>query len=156
MLTYRAVDLQTLNIHMDLVKGYTEPAEVRGEDDVMPGAAGREPGIRRADVRHLIIEGHVRGTGATPAARALSWRIATDALAAILDRTLAPGDLEVGPAAPAQFPSAAAYLGLTVDRVLTGVRVENFMAGPVQSHMSYQAWSIELVSIASPPNWANA
>src|SRR5688500_9937519 len=141
---------------MDLVRGYTETPEVRGEDDVIPGAAGREPGARRADTRHILLEGHVRGTGFSPQARALSLRIASDALSVLLDRTLSPGSLIVAPAAPAQFPSAASYLGLTVNRQITGVRVLNFMSGPVQSHMSYQTWSIELVSIASPPNWANA
>lgn len=156
MLSYRGVDLQTLNLHFDLASGYAEPPEVRGEDDIISGATGREEGARRADVRRVVFTGHVRGTGATQAARTLSWRIATDVLAAILDRTLSPGTLLVGPAAPAQFPNAAAYLGLTVNRQLTGVRVLNFMAGPVESHMSYQTWSIELQSIASPPNWANA
>jgi hypothetical protein len=103
-----------------------------------------------------VLQGHVRGTGGTSDERALSWRIATDALMAVMDRTLTPGDLEVGPAAPAQFPDAASYLGLTGDKVLGGVRCLNIMGGPVLAHMAYQAWSFELVSIASPPDWDDA
>jgi hypothetical protein len=56
MLKYRSVDLQTANIHLDLASGYAEPPDVRGEDDVIPGAAGREPGTRRADVRRIVAD----------------------------------------------------------------------------------------------------
>lgn len=152
MLTFRGVDLQTATIHLDLAQGFSEPPDVRGEDDVVPRAAGRVAGARRADMRRIILNGHVRGTGTTREERALSWRTATDALMAAMDRTLDPGVLEVGPTAPAQQPDAASYLGLTTDYAINA-RCVNLIPGPVQAHMSYQTWSIELVSIDSPPDW---
>jgi hypothetical protein len=82
----------------------------------------------------------------------MSFRTASDALAAVLDRALTPGELVVGPAAPAQFPDAAPYLGLT-DNYSLNARVVNAISGPVQAHMSYQTWSIELECVDSPPEW---
>jgi hypothetical protein len=152
MLNYRALDLQSATTHFDLRSGYVEPPTVRGEDDVLPGAAGRDVGARRADIRRIILEGHIRGAGADRDERAMSFRTASDALAAVLDRALTPGELVVGPAAPAQFPDAAPYLGLT-DNYSLNARVVNAISGPVQAHMSYQTWSIELECVDSPPEW---
>ena len=152
MLRYRGVDLQGANISLDLAVGYAETPDVRGEDDIIPGAAGREPGTRRADVRRIVLQGHVRGTGGTAQERAESWRAATDTLLAALAMTEI-GTLEVGPAAPAQYPDAAPYLGLDVNYEIADVRCIAQVGGPVQAHMSYQTWSFELQSIASPPDW---
>lgn len=152
MLTFRGTDLQTATIHLDLRSGYVEPPTVRGEDDVIPGAAGRDVGARRADARRIVLEGHVRGVGGDRDARALSFRTASDALAAVLDRALDPGTLIVGPGVPAQFPDAATYLGLDQNYGLDA-RVVNAISGPVQAHMSYQTWSIELECVDSPPDW---
>lgn len=153
VLTYRSVDLQTETIQLDLRSGFVEPPTVRGEDDVIPGAAGRDVGARRADTLRIVLEGHVRGVGADRDARALSWRVASDALAAVLDRSLTPGALRVGPTAPDQFPDAAPYLGL-LQMYELDARVVNAISGPVQAHMSYQTWSIELECVDSPPEWA--
>lgn len=153
MLTYRSVDLQTATIHLDLRSGFVEPPTVRGEDDVIPGAAGRDVGARRADVLRIVLEGHVKGVGGTRDERAASWRVASDALAAVLDRALTPGAIVVGPTVPAQFPDAAPYLGLLQNYGLDA-RVVNAISGPVLAHMSYQTWSIELECVDSPPEWA--
>lgn len=152
MLRFRGVDLQDENVSLDLAVGYAESPDVRGEDDIIPGAAGREPGTRRADVRRIVLQGHVRGTGGTAAERAESWRAATDAMLAAFDMTQI-GTLEVGPAAPGQYPDAAPYLGLSADQQIADVRCIAQVGGPVQAHMSYQTWSFELQSIASPPEW---
>jgi hypothetical protein len=151
-LTYRGVDLQTDGIHLDLRSGLHEPATVRGEDDVIPGAAGRDLGARRKDTRRIILEGHVRGQGGTRDERALDFRTSSDALAVIFDRSLDPGTLEVDETAPALFPEAAPYLGLTGARTITA-RVVNVITGPVLAHMSYQTYSVELESVDSPPEW---
>lgn len=152
MLTYRSVDLQTTSIHLDLRSGLYEPATVRGEDDVVPGAAGRDVGARRKDTRRIILEGHIRGQGGTRDERAEDYRVSADALAAILDRSLDPGELSVGPIAPDLFPDAAPYLGLTESRSLNA-RVVNVISGPVLAHMSYQTLSVELECVDSPPEW---
>jgi hypothetical protein len=154
MLRVRSLDCQTLNIHFDLI-GYGESASVRGEDHVMPGAEGREVGTRRLDVYRFTLDGYVKGTGVDRDARALSWRENTDLLLAVMDLSLAPGLVEVGPAAPAQFPEAAPYLGLTVDRFITA-RVVSRARGPVTSHMSHQGWSFEMECVTSPLEWQDA
>ena len=153
MLTYRGTDLQTETINLDLRSGFVEPPTVRGEDDVLPGAAGRDVGARRADTRRIVLEGHVRGVGATRDERALSFRVASDTLAAVLERDLAPGTLIVGPTAPDQFPDAAPYLGL-LQMFGLDARVINAISGPVQAHMSYQIWTVELECVDSPPDWS--
>lgn len=154
MLRVRSLDCQTLNIHLDLI-GYGESPAVRGEDHVMPRAEGREVGTRRKDVYRFVLEGYVEGTGADPDARALSWRTATDALLAVMDLSLAPGLVEVGPASPARFPASSPYLGLTGDKEITA-RVVSRARGPVQRHMSFQTWSFEMECVTSPLEWEDA
>lgn len=154
MLRVRGSDVQTLNIHLDLV-GYAESAAVRGEDHVMPGAAGRLVGTRRKDVYRFALEGYVEGTGGDRDARALSWRVATDALMALMDLSLAPGLVEVGPAVPARFPDSSPYLGLTEDRELNA-RCVSMVRGPITRHMSFQSWSFEMECVDSPPEWVDS
>ena len=154
MLRVRSLDCQTLNIHLDLL-GYGESASVRGEDHVMPGAEGREVGLRRPDVYRFTLDGYVQGTGTDPEERALSWRLATDQLLAVMDLSLAPGLVEVGPAAPARFPGAASYLGLDGDKQITA-RVVSRARGPVLYHMAHQSWSFEMECVTSPLEWEDA
>ena len=154
MLRVRSTDVQTANIHLDLV-GYGEPAQVGGEDDVVLGAEGREPGPRIKDVYRFTLEGHVKGTGASRDERALSWRENTDILMAAIDLSLDPGLVEVGPDAPGQFPDASPYLGLAGDKQLNA-RCVSVIRGPVQSHMSLQHWSFEMECVDSPPQWQDA
>lgn len=154
MLKVRALDCQSDTIHLDLV-GYGESPFVRGEDHVMPGAAGREPGLRRKDVYRFTLQGYVKGAGADPDERALSWRTATDSLMAVMDFSLTPGVVEVGPASPAQFPDSSPYIGLTGDRTINA-RCISMVRGPVQHHMSFQGWSFEMECIDSPPDWQDA
>ena len=151
MLTVQGLDVQDENIHLDLL-GFNESPSVRGEDHVMPGAAGREVGVRRHDVLRFTLQGYVKGIGGDRDSRALSWRIATDALMAVMDFSLAPGPVVVGPDAPAQFPNASPYLGLTGEYSLNA-RCVSMVRGPVQYHMAHQSWSFEMECVDSPPEW---
>jgi hypothetical protein len=55
--------------HFDLVEGIPghEPPQVRGEDVVAPGREGRYVGNRVNDFQELLLEGWIRGFGATTA-----------------------------------------------------------------------------------------
>jgi len=140
-MTYRAVDVQTDNIFLDLIRGYSEPPEVRGSDDIVPGADGREEGAWEADHRRIILEGWVKGTGATLTDRQQSWRTNTDALTALMDRTASPGALVI----------TAPYLGLAAGTKTINARCVNVVPGPIQSAMTFQRWSFELIAIT--PVW---
>ena len=98
------------------------------------------------------LEGVVLGTGEGRDERALSWRTATDLLMAVMDLSLAPGEVEVGPEPPAMFPDASPYLGLTGDHFLNA-RCVSMVRGPVRYHMAEQSWSFEMECIDSPPEW---
>ena len=71
---------------------------------------------------------------------------------AVMDFSLPPAIVEVGPDAPAQFPDSASYLGLTGDKFLNA-RCVSMVRGPVQYHMAYQSWSFEMECIDNPPEW---
>lgn len=109
-LTYRGTDLHTANIHLDVHKGYAEPADVRGEDGIILGAAGRFVRPRVKDHRIIELRGWVQGTGATLTDQQQSWRTNTDALMALLDMTLSPGSLVLSDPDLGLPPSAATTL----------------------------------------------
>lgn len=156
MLKVRSLDCQTMNIHLDLL-GYGESALVRGRDVLIPGAPGLyvPANSREANAYRFTLQGFVRGTGVDPDARALSWRVATDQLLAVMDLILDPGAVEVGPAAPARFPDASPYIGLMGDRTINA-RLVSRVRGAVQAHMSYQGWSFEMESVEAPLGWQDA
>ena len=140
-MTYRATDVQTANIFLDLIRGYGEPPDVRGEDDVVPGAAGREEGDWEADRLRILLEGWVKGTGATLVAQQQSWRTSTDALMALMNRAASPGALVI----------TAPYYGLAAGSKTIQARCVNVVPGPIQAAMTFQRWSFELVAI--DPEW---
>jgi len=154
MLSVGSVDCQDENIHLDLM-GYGESAAVRGRDPIIPGLPGRFETPRVKDIYRFTLQGYVKGTGETRELRALSWRVATDALMAVMDFSLPPAIVEVGPEPPAQFPSSASYLGLLGDKFLNA-RCVSMVRGPVQYHMAYQSWSFEMECIDNPPEWLDA
>lgn len=141
-LTYRGTDLQTANIHFDVARGFNEPAEVRGEDDVVPEASGRAEGAWIEDQRTIILEGHVEGTGATLEERQQSWRTASDSLRTIMDRTASPGALVMGP------PDHGVDAEWSIN-----ARCVSAIPGPILNAWTFQRWSFELVCIDSPPEW---
>lgn len=137
-------DVTVGGVWLDLVEGYFEPAEVRGEDDVAPEAAGQEPGARIRHQRILTLEGHVRGAGGTPEERSTDWHTRTQALMAVMQLHSDPGLVEVdGP-----------YLGIPTGTTyeLTA-RVIRVIPGRVRNRMSFQTWSFQLKCIDSPPEW---
>ena len=156
MLKVRGTDVQTLNIHLDLV-GYGESAQVRGRDVLIPGSEGLYvPANSREKERYrFTLDGYVEGTGITPDDRALSWRTATDVLMALMDLSLDPGTVDVGPAAPARFPNASPYLGLAGDKTINA-RCVSMVRGPVRAHMSFQSWSFEMECVETPLGWEDA
>jgi len=140
-MTYRGTNIQTANIAMHLLRGYAEPPEVRGQDDVVPGAEGLEEGAWEADHRRLLIEGWVKGTGATLTAQQQSWRANTDSLLALMDRAASPGALVI----------SAPYLGLSAGTKTIQARCVNVVPGPIQAAMTLQHWSFELIAL--DPDW---
>lgn len=156
MLRVRGTDVQTLNIHLDLI-GYGEPFQVRGRDVLIPGAEGMyvPANSREAERYRFTLDGFVQGTGDDRDERALSWRENTDALMALMDLSLDPGVVEVGPGAPERFPDSAPYLGLLADKTINA-RCVSFVRGPVQAHMSFQTWSFEMENVESPLGWQDA
>ena len=143
-MTYRTVNIKTANINMELVRGYAEPAEVRGDDDVIPGASGRREQSRQKDRLILRLEGWVKGTGTTLLDRQKSWRTNTDALLALMDFTLASGNLVI----------SDNYLGLADATTKTiSCKCINYVPGPIQAAGTLQRWSFDLECVASPPVW---
>lgn len=142
-LTYRGTDLQTPTLHLDIVRGFFEPPEVRGEDDVIPMAAGREEQTRIADRLLIRLEGYVLGAGLTELLRQQSFYATTQALMALMGLTLASGPLVVTPP----------YLGLPSGTRTVQAKAVGLVGGDVQHCYTYQRWSIDLECIASPPAW---
>lgn len=148
MLTFRGVEIHEepyneANLHFDVRSGFAEPAQVRGEDWVVPGQAGQTRGVWLPDHRIIELSGFVRGTGATLEDRQQSWRASTDALMAVMQFDDEPGALILG-------PGSNDYLGLETSWTIDAVAF-NTIGGPVLSKMTFQAWSIQLK--AYDPAW---
>lgn len=145
LLTYRAVDLHrgpyTIStIHFDLVLGFDNEAEVRGEDRIMPEAAGRFEGARQLDRRLIELRGFVRGYDP------LTYRELVDELHAIFDPTLSPGTLMVG-------GGTEDYLGIpSGEAFVIEARYLNAVWGDLL-RQRYRSVSVQLESIDSPPDW---
>jgi hypothetical protein len=135
------VDIRDANIHMDIVRGFLEPFQVRGEDTIIPGAAGRTERARVEDSLIIELRGYIHGTGATLVARQQSWRAKTDIFLALLDLTLASGNLVV----------TTPYLGLPSGTKTISCKCVNFIGGPIIAS-EFQTWSVELEAIGS--DWA--
>jgi len=142
-MTYRGTDVQTVNIFLDIIRGFAEPADVRGIDTIIPGKHGRTERARKKDRRTILLEGWVSGTGASLVLKQQSWRTSTDALMALMDRTLASGSLVV----------TNPYMGLPAGSKTISAKCVNLIPGPIVS-MFHQKWSIELEAIGNPPDWA--
>ena len=148
-LFYRGVSLQDdeynrASIWLDLQVGYAEPAEVRGDDYDLPGAVGMvwAPKVRRR--RIIELQGFVRGVGTSLEERQQSWRDSTDVLMALMQFDDDPGPVLIVPP----------YLGLeTASWTIDAVAI-NTMGGPITGRMTFQPWSIQLLSIV--PDWSEA
>lgn len=82
-------DLQTnpIGLFFWIERGLWEPAEVRGRDDVLLGAAGRQRRNRVRDRRRIIVRGVVLGDGATLSDQLTDYQTAMQDLRDLLDPT---------------------------------------------------------------------
>lgn len=145
MLEFRSLQLNDGGAScLDLVEGFFDPSQVRGQDWVAYGRPGQTPGNRSHDHRPILLEGYTQGVGATPEERLESFHEVTSAIMAVMDMAAAPGTLLV----------AAPYLGLpegseaTIQARCVSVgskRMESYSTNP------FQLWSIELLSV--DPEW---
>lgn len=147
-LTFRSLDLQDGDspelsvIWFDLFNPF-EPAEVAGEDLVIPQKPGMVE-MTRVKLRRLHeLRGHVRGIGDTRDERAESFYTASQALRAVLEGDLASG----------AFVWDSPYLGLPSGSLSILARCVDAVPGPILNHMSFQRWSIRLLTISDPPEW---
>jgi hypothetical protein len=146
-LVYRSVDLRPTDgsCKLDIVAGFWEPAEVRGEDNLIPGKAGLD--TRTGDwVKHrrvIKLHGPVIGLGASVAARQQAFNAKMIALMALFSRTLTPGTMVV----------TVPYMGLPSGSKSIAARgVSVLMTPPVA--LAFCELDVELESIANPPDWA--
>jgi len=79
-----------------LETGFDELPEVRGEDSIIPSAAGRTLRDRKFDYRVIEIVGWVMGTGATEALMRTDHRTAMNSLRTLFDPTQTAKTLTVG------------------------------------------------------------
>lgn len=146
-LTFRSQSLQdgetpeAARWWFDLIEGLPghEPPQVRGEDVIAPGRQGHYTGNRVNDNLPLLIEGWIRGTGATPGERTDEWHQNTLTILSVFQLDTSPGTLIA-------LPGSNGYLGLT-DNAEIQARTLDLMAGPIRSRMSHQTWSIRLESV---------
>lgn len=142
-LSYRAVDFQTENLFFDFMGSLYEPADHRGQDDVVPGMPGRYRRNRVSDQRLIPLKGWTRGTGSTAVERRQSFDAAESVLGGLLDPSADPGVLLVIPP----------YMGLTGGPMSILAAVANWTAGAVEGSLSYRRWTVELEAIGNPPDW---
>ena len=140
------LDLQTAKVYFDVWQGFNELPAVRGEDDVVPGLAGRYRRNRVDDTLIIELRGHIRGVGATKAARATDFRASVAACKAAFDPTGTGGTLAV----------LTPYLGLpSGSQSIVGYPLSpGILGGPLLNYMSYALFSIEIEAVGNPPRWA--
>lgn len=132
------------SVHFWIARGWLdEPAEVRGKDDIIPGAEGRVVRGRKRDRRVIELRGSIVGVDGTEAA-----------FLALLDE-LRPIFFDAS-ADPWPLVAADGYRGLGAGETATiNVRVVNVTPGP--NVLTWRGiYAIELESVDSPPEWARA
>ena len=111
----------------------------RGEDDVVPGASGRDPGQWTADTRDVVLHGLVAGTSRT------NFRTRADTLLAVMD-----------PTSTVTIVAYPPHFGLSTGETATLSSVRPMsITGPDPSANWYEGWEVtlEFVCIDSPPDW---
>lgn len=98
--TYRGTSLLQLTgdqvrICLRVVEGLDNGPQVRGVDTIIPGTAGRTARNRVRDIRRIVLEGWIAGTGASHDAQRDDFRAIIEELRALFDPTLSPGELSV-------------------------------------------------------------
>jgi hypothetical protein len=144
-LTFDGVDIRRTTdntIVLDLVGGFDDEAEVRGEDTVIPGKAGRAVRDRVKDRRSIELRGYVQGIGSSLTARRTSYRGLIDELHGIFDPTASPAALVV----------TAPYMGLTSGTKTINARFLNAIWDDDVLGF-FRRVSVELECVDSPPEW---
>jgi hypothetical protein len=142
--TYAGYELQPLDgsRHFFVYTGLDEPAAVRGDDTVVPGAAGQAERDRVKDHRLIEIRGVVAGAGASEDVARQSYRTRMNALLAVLL-----------PLTPADFVIHAPAMGIPTGKKWTiRARYVNMIPGDWMAGLS-RVFSIQFESVASPPEW---
>lgn len=94
--SYAGTDVQDPDgIFLQIVAGIDDSPEVRGQDVVIPYAEGRVIRPRRFDRRRILLEGFVRGVGATDDLARIDYRGNRRTLAALFDTTRVPATLRL-------------------------------------------------------------
>lgn len=124
-----------------------DPADVRGVDTVIPGKEGRTARDRKRDFRTIELRGQIVGQGATEAAADADYLALVQALNPLFfDLTVAPWALVAGDL----------YRGLGVGQTAT-INVRPVNVVPAANQLTWRrAFTFELVSIDSPPEWVIA
>ncbi|MCA1570846.1 MAG: hypothetical protein LC798_11115 [Chloroflexi bacterium] len=137
-LTYRGTELRSITDRrwFSLVNGFWGGITVRGEDDIIPGASGRQARPRLADRRIIRLHGFVLGTDEE------NHRSVQDALNTLFDPTLSSDALTV----------ASPYMGLASGTATIQARVVSYTPVEVVPLLVTE-WDIELEAIGSPPDW---
>lgn len=139
------LDVQSEEIFLDLMPlGYFGPADVKGKDDIAPGKAGRFRRNRVYDIRKVELRGHIRGVGGSRVERQQSWNMASEALGSILS----PVD-----DTPLTITVLAPYMGLEAGSAALEAYAVDWITDEPHNSMSFSLWTIELHSIADPPEW---
>lgn len=144
-LTYRGTELRRSDggLYFWIAQGFDDEAQVRGEDDIIPGLAGRTARNRVKDRRMIELQGYVIGVGADEAAMRAAYRARVDDLHTIFDPTLSPGALVV----------YSPVMGLASGSKSINARFLNstWSYGKVTLYAKVSAM---LECISSPPDWA--
>lgn len=119
------------------------PAEVAGKDRNVPRRPGQILRPRYPKRRIIPFRGHVKGLGASGSARWTSFRTASDALFAVMDRSLGPGQLVL------HDP----YLGLAADKTLDARCVRVMPGETFGGDNPMQRLGFELECVDEPPEW---
>lgn len=146
LLEYRAFGISGENpdICIDLIEGFLLPPNVRGRDWIVPRLDGRVEGNRRKDLLILPLAGIVKGSGATVDERREDFHANIEALMAVMDPSLASGDLVL----------SDGYLGLEAGVTATiEARVRNASPAAIQAYHAapLQRWTFELECLT--PEW---
>ena len=139
VLTYRATELRDLAVRrcwFNIESGWHDGVEVRGEDTVIPGAAGQTSRNRIAHVRVIWLHGTVFGTDEA------NWKAVCATLEGIFDPSLAPGALVV----------TAPYLGLAAGSRSINARTVNYRTVHLLDQLVTE-YNVTLHAIGNPPNW---
>lgn len=150
LFTFRATTLLTDSpdddaIAMDLPEGLGRLISA-GKDWNVPRRPGMIVRARYAKSRIIPVAGHVKGLGATAAARWTAWRTATDSLEAVMDTSLDPGAVVL----------FSPYLGLSEDKTLMA-RCIRMVPGEIHGGDNpMQRWRFELECVDDPPDWTAA